>query len=321
MAKLNNVFISYSRRDKDFVQRLDAALREQGLDPWIDWEDIPPSVDWMQEILEGIEAASSFIFVISPDSIKSKVCFAEAEHTFTNHKQIVPIVRRDIEMPTRRRGGRSTDDISEVISPLDRAYAALGFESDAERLSQMLGDYNWIFMRETDDFDAGVQKVLLAIRTDFDYIEMHTRLLLRANEWQERNRDRSSLLRGSDLREAETWLEQGRTKQPAPAPIQEALVKASRRAAMMRLRLQFAGAAYALIVALLAILAFFAFQDADEQRRLAEEARRDLQVESSIRATEQSDALFSAEEIALAAQARILLMDIAIRPQIKFCAN
>ena len=59
---MNEVFISYSRKDESFVRKLDAALRAHGRDPWIDWEDIPLTADWWSEIQAGIEGADSFVF-------------------------------------------------------------------------------------------------------------------------------------------------------------------------------------------------------------------------------------------------------------------
>ena len=37
-----DVFISYSRKDKAFVQVLHQALAESKYDAWIDWQDISP---------------------------------------------------------------------------------------------------------------------------------------------------------------------------------------------------------------------------------------------------------------------------------------
>ena len=39
---MQDVFISYARKDKEFVRRLHAALIEAGRDSWVNWEDIPP---------------------------------------------------------------------------------------------------------------------------------------------------------------------------------------------------------------------------------------------------------------------------------------
>ncbi len=56
-----NVFISYSRKDKEFVRTLHTALTAHHHDVWVDWEDIPLTADWWLEIEAGIEAADTFI--------------------------------------------------------------------------------------------------------------------------------------------------------------------------------------------------------------------------------------------------------------------
>ena len=71
MAK---VFISYSRKDIDFAKRLAAELEKNNLDFWVDWEGIPPTVDWWEQIEKVIEEADIFLFLINPDSAKSKIC-------------------------------------------------------------------------------------------------------------------------------------------------------------------------------------------------------------------------------------------------------
>ena len=51
----NEIFISYSRRDKDaFVKLLVDTLKAYDYDPWVDWDDIPPNAKWREEIKEGI---------------------------------------------------------------------------------------------------------------------------------------------------------------------------------------------------------------------------------------------------------------------------
>ena len=39
---MTDVFISYSRKDIAFVLLQNEALIENGMDTWIDWQDIPP---------------------------------------------------------------------------------------------------------------------------------------------------------------------------------------------------------------------------------------------------------------------------------------
>lgn len=40
------IFISYSRRDLNFAQKIVDALAENNLDTWIDWKSIPKGDGW-----------------------------------------------------------------------------------------------------------------------------------------------------------------------------------------------------------------------------------------------------------------------------------
>ena len=93
---MTDVFISYSRKDKDFVRRLYEALEAQGYDAWVDWDDIDYAEDWWKKICAGIEAADNFVFVISPDSVQSKVCYDEVDHATETVKRVVPLLYRNI---------------------------------------------------------------------------------------------------------------------------------------------------------------------------------------------------------------------------------
>ena len=97
---MTDVFISYAREDKAFVTRLFDALVAQDRDVWVDWEGIPPTAEWLAEIYSAIEAADSFVFVISPDSIVSEFCNLEIAHAVKHNKRLVPIVCRDVDAET-----------------------------------------------------------------------------------------------------------------------------------------------------------------------------------------------------------------------------
>ena len=168
-----DVFISYAREDQPFVRRLQTALEARDLSAWVDWEDIPPTAEWMHEVETAIEGSESLLFVVSPDSVASPTCRREIDHAATNHKRLVPVVYRDV---------------------------------DAGLVPESVQAHNWIFCRETDDFDAAVDTIATALRTDLDWVHRHTRLLVRALEWDAKNRDGSFLFRGRDLEDGERWL-------------------------------------------------------------------------------------------------------------------
>jgi TIR domain-containing protein len=47
---VTDVFISYARENRRFVQRLHDALAKAGRESWVDWEGIPASAKWMAEV-------------------------------------------------------------------------------------------------------------------------------------------------------------------------------------------------------------------------------------------------------------------------------
>jgi WD40 repeat protein len=196
-----DVFISYSRKDETFVRRLHGSLRERGRNTWVDWEDIPPSAKWRQEIYSAIEATDTIIFVISRHSVASKVCMDEIAHAILHNKRLIPVVWEaapEADLPTA------------------------------------VQDRNWIFARESDDFDVAFESVMKAIDTDLDWVRAHTRLLTRAIEWNDNKRDYSFALHGSDLQRAELHLTIGEGKEPRLTPIQIEYILTSRRDANKR---------------------------------------------------------------------------------------
>lgn len=200
----NDVFISYSRRDKAFVEKLDAALRNLNRNPWVDWEDIYKGEEWWKAIQRGIESANTFVFVISPDSVASAVCRDEIAYAAECNKRFLPIVWRE------------------------------GFDSNL--LHPAIASHNWLFFRETDDFNHALQELIQAMDTDLEYLRAHTRLLMRATEWQTKTQNGSYLLRGHDLQEAEQWFMQGVNKDPKPTPLQTQYINRSREAEALVLK-------------------------------------------------------------------------------------
>ena len=74
------IFISYSRKDMAFADRLDAALKARGFEPLIDREEIYAFEDWWKHIEALIGKADTVVFVLSPDAVASEVALKEVAH-------------------------------------------------------------------------------------------------------------------------------------------------------------------------------------------------------------------------------------------------
>lgn len=232
-----DVFVSYARADLAFVRDLHGRLVADGRGVWVDFEGIPPSAAWWQEIQEAIDAAQAVVFVLSPAWMASEVSGRELEHADTAGKRIVPVVLESVP--------------------------------DAE-VPRPLADRNWIFFRPTDDHDAAFAQLREALDTDLDWVHDHTRLLVRAVEWVDKGRDPSFLLRGRDLDAAEQWLRGAADREPAPTAQQIDYLIAGRQAATRAGHRRLAGVGLALVVAVsLAVVALVQRNRAEHQTELA----------------------------------------------------
>lgn len=258
-----NVFVSYSRRNKPFVQTLVQALQKRGREVWVDWDSIPSGADWWEEIKLGIEVADTMIFVLSPESVASEVCGRELEHALQHQKRLLPVVCKDV---------------------------------DPALVHSELGKINWIFLRDTDNFEVGFRSLVAALDADLSYVRTHTRLLVRATEWIARNKDRSLLLRGSEIQEARRWLAESDHKSPQALQVQKEYIWASYNEEVdhqqeelaeqkqilrqQRLLTQTMAVAGALAIAL-GMVSFRLYRSAETSRSLAEQERLTALTEAS----------------------------------------
>lgn len=212
------VFISYSRRDSEFAERLERALSAREKEVWLDVDDIAPGAKWREEIHLGLAGCDGIVFVISPDSLASAECAKELEQAFELGKRVVPVLRR---------------------------------EPDGRPVPEQVSEINYVHLRPEDDFEQGVESLIEALDKDFEWVHEHTRLGVRAAEWAAHSgrNQRAYLLRGADLRRAEALLTSAAGKEPAPTAEQLAFVSASRAGERRRNGFVLGSVSVALVVA------------------------------------------------------------------------
>jgi hypothetical protein len=89
----SHVFISYSRRDETIMRRVVKFLRRQGINVWVDNEELIPGTPiWEEEIEKAIKAALAVVAVMSPDSKDSEWVRREISLADQNRKRIFPVL-------------------------------------------------------------------------------------------------------------------------------------------------------------------------------------------------------------------------------------
>jgi WD40 repeat protein len=236
---MSDVFISYSRTDKEFAAWLHESLIARGKDVWIDVEDIRPSATWLDEILAAIESAGAVIFLLSPEAAASEVCTQEIDRAVSLHKRLIPVVCRAVS-------------VASVAAPI-RALQWIDFTGPRDRAAL---------------FDT----LVATIDSDLDWVKLHTHLVERASEWERGGGNTALLLRGVSLQEAEAWLAKGPEKDPKPSSLQTRYITESRKYATRVQRYIMGGVSAGLVVAIvLAVIAFLQRNTAIQQRKIAEE--------------------------------------------------
>lgn len=172
------VFISYSRRDLEFVDQLQARLDQQDIEALVDRDAIEKAEDWWARIQQLIVQSDTIVFVLSASSLSSSVCEKEVEFAESLNKRIIPIVIGDL--------GKS-------------------------RAPEPIARLNYIFfvpisgIGEIGDFDTALGQLVQALNQDIAWIREHTRLGELARRWAFNNKQQHQLLRGNDIDAAESW--------------------------------------------------------------------------------------------------------------------
>jgi len=258
-ALKTKIFISYSRKNKLFVRKLNDAIDQNGIEAWVDWEGIPLSSDWMVEITTAIRSSDAFVFVISPDSLNSQVCMDELELGVKLNKKIIPIL---------------------YLEP-----------QKGQKMHPRLASTNWVYMRpKKDDFKTTVPKLIDAIQTDLGWVHQHTRLLQRATEWDVRSRNKSYILQGTDLEEGEKWMTESTSGQGrSVVPVQAEYISTSRKIAVQKQRNLTIGIGIALLVSVfMGIYAFMQRSVALENEKKAVSSQLTAVANEQIAATQKA---------------------------------
>jgi peptide/nickel transport system substrate-binding protein len=96
---MTQVFISYSRKDLAFIERLANDLQAHGLQVWFDLSGLEVGTRWGKEIQHAIQQSQYFLVVLSPNSIESE--WVEKEFLYANSlkQKIIPILYKPCSLP------------------------------------------------------------------------------------------------------------------------------------------------------------------------------------------------------------------------------
>ncbi len=214
MTSNAQVFVSYSRRNIDFAKRLVDSLTKNNRDVWVDWEDIPRASDWMDEIYSGIDNADTFIFIVSEHSLISEICNQELSYAIKNNKRVIPVIFEKVE--------------NETFDRVDAQWKTTTWYPVAQKNWDEVKHLNWLFFDNPETYNPEFEALVQTLDQDLFHIKTHTRLLVRAREWMQKEKNPSSLLAGDDVVAAEQWLKNYVNTSPQPTQLHHDYILKSR---------------------------------------------------------------------------------------------
>ncbi|MEW7992509.1 MAG: toll/interleukin-1 receptor domain-containing protein [Candidatus Thiodiazotropha sp.] len=182
---MTDVFISYSRKDTDFVDSLIAFLDQQQVSYFRDTKDLPPAVIWRDELRNAIINADNLLFIISPESVDSEYCRMELEFAAEHNKRLIPLQYR-------------FTDQAAIPQQLSK-WQTLVFDGSAR--------------------DQALNDTLKVIRQEREWHKQGSDYLRRAENWHA-DPEAWGFLAREELEPARRWIEKGSAMDPGATQLQ-----------------------------------------------------------------------------------------------------
>lgn len=95
-------FVSYGHADAERVtKRLVKDLRNAGINPWLDREQLVPGEHWDKVIQRALNACRELVVILSPASVDSDTVLSEISHVLSMKKKVIPVLYLDCDIPFR----------------------------------------------------------------------------------------------------------------------------------------------------------------------------------------------------------------------------
>lgn len=190
------VFLSYSRRDSEFIDELVISVESHGFEVVFDRADLFPGEPWEPRLQRLITDAETTVCVVSQHWVASDQCTKELSIAVRNGRRIVPI----------------------VIDPVNPS-----------AMPEELARLQFVFFHGAGhSFARGVVSLVETLRTDIGWLREQTRLLDKSDEWSSQARPASLLLRGVALDNALAWLATPAPRDTHVLPAVTQFIEASR---------------------------------------------------------------------------------------------
>ncbi|HEY9613418.1 toll/interleukin-1 receptor domain-containing protein, partial [Allocoleopsis sp.] len=197
---MTQVFISYADEDRATMEKICNSLRRESITVWTNETDIQTGEAFEEAIKRGSEQADNVVYLLSPDSVKSYFTRQELDYALSLNKRIIPVLVREIS---------------------------------SESIPNALRDLHYVDLTDNvkeEDYHLDESQLLRILQQDEAYYNEHKVLLTKALKWKRQHENPSILLRGYNLRSAQSWLNVAKKRTlHQPTPLMEEFIDESLR--------------------------------------------------------------------------------------------
>ncbi len=194
----HDAFISYGRRESlHFSNSIGNRLSEKGFNIFRDLNEIPLIVESEEYIMKNILNSDNFIYIVSPNTVRSEYCNRELEFAIKYNKRIIPVIHREL--------GPDSSFLDDIVAKKQM----IDISSPQNNIAEVVDD------------------IIKVIERDQAYVKAHSTYLFQAKDWDFNGRKQSDLLYGSERKEATLWLEK-KSEELVPLRLQSEFIEASK---------------------------------------------------------------------------------------------
>jgi len=100
---MGKVFISYSRRDTETVDRIANAIENAGMGVWLDRHNIRAGNEWRVQIVRAIDTCDAFVLMLSPNSAVSENVRKEIDLAQDSGRKLFVLMLEPVRLPAEIR--------------------------------------------------------------------------------------------------------------------------------------------------------------------------------------------------------------------------
>lgn len=195
----HDAFISYGRRESlHFSNSIANRLSEKGFNIFRDLNEIPLIVESEEYVMKNILNSDNFIYIVSPNIVRSEYCNRELQFAIKYNKRIIPVIHRKL--------GPDSSFLDDIVAK-----------------KQMIDVSN-----PQTNITEVVDDIVKVIERDQAYVKAHSEYLFQAKNWDFNGRKQADLLYGAERKDASLWLEK-KSDELVPLRLQNEFIEASKK--------------------------------------------------------------------------------------------